>query len=331
MRFWLTRRKYHSDNLSCLLESESVAFMLSPSALVQRPVVAIGNFDGAHRGHGAIARKTVVLAKAVDMTAIALTFEPHPRQFFRPDPPMFRLTAPHDKVERIKAIGFDAVVTLPFDAALATMSAEDFVQTILVTQLNTGGVVVGEDFHFGKGRAGTPDFLRDAGARHGFAVHFVAPYCDEDGIIISSSAIRSALEGGAIERANRLLGYEYAISGEVLHGRKLGRDLGYPTANIALEAGNGLKHGIYACRLSVDGQTHPAIASFGVRPHFDNGAPLLEVHVFDFSGDLYGKTARVEFISYLRSEEKFATLDALIRQMDADSAKARAILAAPKA
>ena len=331
MRFWLTRRKYHSDNLSCLLESESVAFMSSSSALVQRPVVAIGNFDGAHRGHGAIADRGSALAHAAQTQAIALTFEPHPRQFFRPDPPMFRLTIAQDKLERLKAIGFDEVVTLPFDAALAAMSAEDFVRLILVERLKAGGVVVGEDFHFGKGRAGTPDFLRDAGARHGFAVHFVAPYRDEDGTIISSSAIRAALENGEIEHANRLLGYEYAISGEVLHGRKLGRDLGYPTANIALEAGNGLKHGIYACRLSVDGITYPAIASFGVRPHFDNGAPLLEVHVFDFSSDLYGKTVRVEFIAYLRGEEKFASLDALIQQMNADSAKARAILGAPKA
>lgn len=330
MRFWLTSRKHGPDNCDHSSESEYLVFMPSSSASTSRPVVAIGNFDGAHRGHAAIARESRALARARETRAVALTFEPHPRQFFRSDAPMFRLTLAQDKVERLKAIGFDEVVILPFDAALAAMSAEDFVQRILVERLNARAVVVGEDFHFGKGRAGTPDFLKAAGARHGFAVHFVAPFRDEEGTVISSSAVRTALEAGEVERANALLGYDCAISGTVIHGRKLGRDLGYPTANIALDAGNRFKHGIYACRLSFDGTTHPAIASFGVRPHFDNGAPLLEVHVFDFSGDLYGKTARVEFISYLRGEAKFDSLDTLIRQMDADSAKARAILSTKK-
>ena len=293
-----------------------------------RPVVAIGNFDGAHRGHAAVARAARDLAQALPAGGgvTALTFEPHPRAFFQPERAFFRLTSSEDRAKRLSAIGFETLALLPFDARLAGTSAEAFVNQLLVERLNVAGVVVGQDFHFGKGRQGTPDFLAEAGQRHGFAVRFVEPFRDETGAIVSSSAIREALAGGDLATATRMLGHAYAISGEVIHGAKRGRELGYPTANIALEPGNGLRHGIYAVRITINGEPHAGVASFGRRPMFDNGAPLLEVFVIDFAGDLYGKRVTVAFEAYLRGEERFDSLEALIRQMDADQAEARRIL-----
>jgi riboflavin kinase / FMN adenylyltransferase len=189
-------------------------------------------------------------------------------------------------------------------------------------------VVVGEDFHFGKDRKGSPAFLAASGRNNGFATRFVPAFRDENGDIISSTAIRLALGKGDLARANRMLGYTFDIVGSVIHGAKRGRELGYPTANIALDPGFGLKHGIYAVRVMIDGAPHAGVASFGRRPMFDNGAPLLEVFVIDFSGDLYGKTMRVSFEAFLRGEEKFDSLETLIRQMDADQAEARRILSA---
>lgn len=291
-------------------------------------IVAIGNFDGVHRGHAALAKTARrLVAEIGDAPCCALTFEPHPRKFFRPEAPLFRLTNPAARQARLHAIGFDRVETLVFDAALAGMEAEAFVQEILCRRLRARAIVVGADFHFGRGRAGTPDFLIASGARHGFAVSLVPPFLDANGTVISSSAIRAALAAGETRRANAMLGYAFEIAGPVIHGEKRGRNLGYPTANIRLDPECGLAHGIYAVRVAGAGAAHTGVASFGRRPTFDNGAPLLEVHLFDFSGDLYGATLHIGFVEYLRAEAKFEGLDALIRQMDADSAAARAILA----
>lgn len=316
-----------TENSADPLGIQLISLTHNPTASA-RPVVAIGNFDGAHRGHAAVVAAARDLAARLPGPAIvtALTFEPHPRAFFRPDQPFFRLTTAEDRPARLAAIGFDALAILSFNARLAGTSAEDFVQRILVERLDVAGVVVGQDFHFGKGRAGTPDFLAEAASRHGFALHFVAPFRDETGAIISSSAIRTALMQGEIATASRMLGHAYAVSGDVIHGAKRGRELGYPTANIALYPGNGLRHGIYAVRITIDGEPRAGVASFGRRPMFDNGAPLLEVFVIDFKGDLYGKRVTVSFEAFLRGEERFDSLEALIRQMDADQAEARRIL-----
>lgn len=288
-------------------------------------VLAIGNFDGAHRGHAAV----VAAARALggeSAQIMALTFTPHPRAFFAPDTPFFALTQPALLPEALVRIGFEAATLLPFTADLAGLSAQAFITDLLVGRLGVRAVAVGEDFHFGKARAGTPDFLRRAGAQHGFKVALVSPFSAQGGVV-SSSRIREALRQGEIVAANTLLGYAYTLEGDVQHGRKLGRELGYPTANLALEVGNGLPYGIYAVWARVDGALYPAIASLGVRPHFDNGAPLLEVHLFDFAGDLYGKILRVGFVAYLRAEQRFASTEALLAQMAQDSAQARAILA----
>lgn len=294
-------------------------------------VVAIGNFDGAHRGHAEVVAAAHALgaehAGGRSVEILALTFDPHPRQFFQPERPHFRLSSPELQAAQMARIGFSGMVILPFTSEFAALSPEDFVEQVLVERLAAQGIVVGEDFHFGKARAGTPAFLVREGLRLGFSVRLVTPLRDETDEVISSSAVRAALGDGYIPRANAMLGYVYSVIGPVLHGQKLGRDLGYPTANMRLDAGNGLKHGIYAVRARVEGRLHDGVASFGTRPHFDDGAPLLETHLFDFSGDLYGKEMEVFFHAYLRGEAKFETLDALIRQMDADSAEARGILA----
>lgn len=291
------------------------------------PVFCIGNFDGAHRGHAAIVRAARNLVAARQTEIWALSFKPHPRLFFWPEMPLFQLTPPPLRHERLAAIGFDGLVELAFNAELASMSAEDFVRDVLVSGLHASGVVVGEDFLFGKNRMGTPDYLAKAGRELGFATSFVPPFRDESGTVISSSAIRVALGDGDLEAATRMLGYAFEVVGPVIHGAKRGRELGYPTANIALDPACGLKHGIYAVRVRLDGATLNGVASFGRRPMFDNGAPLLEIFVLDFSGDLYGKTLRVSFEAFLRGEEKFDSLETLIRQMDADQAEARRLLA----
>ena len=296
-------------------------------------VVAIGNFDGAHRGHAAVAAEARALAAAGgagrSAEILALTFDPHPRAFFQPGKPHFRLLDPATRMEALARIGFDGAVILPFTTAFAALTPAEFIEKILIARLGADGVVVGEDFHFGKARAGTPAFLVEQGARLGFAVRLVKPFRDADGTVISSSAIRAALASGEIAHANAMLGYFYTVRGEVIHGEKRGRDLGYPTANIRLDPASGLAHGIYAVRAKIDGRWHEAVASFGRRPHFDNGAPLLETFVFDFKGDLYGKDIEIAFVAYLRGEAKFDSLEALITQMDADCREARRLLARP--
>lgn len=290
-----------------------------------QPVVAIGNFDGVHRGHAAVLDRARSLAARLGRPALALTFEPHPRSYFRPQEPLFRLTSPETKAVLMERAGMDGVVVLPFDRALAETSAESFVDDLLLGRLGVRGVVAGHDFHFGRGRTGTPDFLAAAGAERGFSVSLVPPFALGDEIV-SSSAVRRALQRGDVTTARLLLGHDWFVRGPVIHGEKRGRQLGYPTANMRLDESCRLAHGIYAVRARIDGTEHPAVASFGRRPTFDDGAPLLETFVFDFSGDLYGQTIEIAFVAYLRGEDKFDSLDALIRQMDDDSRRARGVL-----
>jgi riboflavin kinase/FMN adenylyltransferase len=294
-------------------------------------VYAIGNFDGAHLGHAAVIARTRRLAAELGAPSAALTFEPHPADFFAGRSVVFRLTPPTLKARALKELGLSGVVTLTFNAALAALTAEEFVAKILVERLGVRAVVIGWDFHFGKGRGGSPGFLVEAGARHGFRVEVIEKV--EAGAsgapAISSSAIRRALEVGDIETAARLLGRAYAVEGEVIAGRKLGRTLGVPTANIALPLSNRLAHGVYAVRARVEAKHFDGVASFGTRPTVDDGAPLLEVFLFEFSGDLYGKTMEVAFEAHLRPELKFDSLAALKAQMQKDAAEARARLTRP--
>jgi riboflavin kinase/FMN adenylyltransferase len=289
-------------------------------------VVAIGNFDGVHRGHRAVIEAALGRARADDRKALALTFEPHPRAFFRADEKMFRLTDEAAKLRLLAGAGLQGALVLPFDSRLASLTAEEFVANVLVERLGVAGVAVGFDFHFGRGRQGSPAFLASEGAKRGFTVD-IAPPLEDEGRPVSSSAIRSALGEGRVVEAAELLGHPWFVSGEVAHGEKRGRDLGYPTANIRLDPAFGLKHGIYAVRVGVDGKRHDGVASFGRRPTFDNGAPLLEVFLFDYSGDLYGKTLDVAFLGWIRPELKFDSAEALIARMNEDSRLARAALA----
>ncbi len=292
-----------------------------------RPVLAIGNFDGMHLGHRAVLAATAACADALGRPFGLLTFEPHPRDFFHRGEPVFRLTPPAVKAVLAARFGVMLLIELTFDAALAGRDAEAFVRDVLVARFDVASIVIGHDFHFGKGRSGSPDFLKQAGERYGFAVEVVAPLAAE-GAPVSSTAIRRHLAAGEVAAANALLGYEWFVRAQVRHGDKRGRDLGYPTANLALDPACGLAHGIYAVRARLDGATIDGVASFGRRPTFDNGAPLLEVHLFDFSGDLYGRTLDIAFVAWLRGERKFDDVAALVRQMDDDSALARRLLTA---
>ncbi|MGQ2908988.1 MAG: bifunctional riboflavin kinase/FAD synthetase [Aliihoeflea sp.] len=291
-------------------------------------VVAIGNFDGVHRGHRAVLDRAQEEARRLGAPALVLTFDPHPRTLFRPDIPLFRLTSSAMKARLLAACGFDGMVEQRFDRDLAELSAEEFVATILVGRLGIAHAVTGFDFHFGKNRGGGPAYLMEAGGRHGFGVTLVDAFRDEGAEIVSSSRIRELLAEGEVAEAAGLLGYRFAVEAEVVGGEKLGRTLGYPTANMVLSPDVHLAHGIYAVRMKrADGALHDGVASFGRRPTVaENGAPLLETFLFDFSGDLYGETCQVGFFARLRGEEKFDGLDALTAQMKRDEAEARAVM-----
>jgi len=254
-----------------------------------------------------------------------LTFEPHPRAFFRPDEPVFRLSDECAKVRLLQATDLDGVIFLRFDQELAGLAAEDFVSQVLCDRLAISGAVIGFDFHFGKGRKGSPEFLTAQGSQRGFVVEIV-PEVGIAGRRFSSGAVRSALVAGNVADAADLLGYPWFVSGVVQHGDARGRTLGFPTANIALDAGCQLRHGIYAVRVAIDDARYGGVASFGRRPTFDNGAVLLEVFLFDFAGDLYGRKIDVAFIGWIRPELKFANADELIARMHEDARAARAAL-----
>ncbi|MCP4315671.1 MAG: bifunctional riboflavin kinase/FAD synthetase [Hyphomicrobiales bacterium] len=292
-------------------------------------VVAIGNFDGVHRGHQAVLDVALEQASSAGVPAVVLTFEPHPRTVFKPDQPVFRLTPAPLKAELAGLMGFAAVVELPFTKDFAQQSAETFVENVLVDALGISRVVTGFNFHFGRARQGSPEFLNQAGERLGFAVTVVEPFEDESAELVSSSRIRACIRDGDVAQAAALLGYHYTVQAEVLQGKKLGRTLGFPTANMALPGEADLRTGIYAVRfLRHDGKIHDGVASFGNRPTVDrDGAPLLETFIFDFDREIYGEICSVVFFSHLREEMKFNGLDLLVEQMKRDTAEAKAVLA----
>jgi riboflavin kinase / FMN adenylyltransferase len=289
--------------------------------------VAMGNFDGVHLGHQAV----IDLARRPDAPLGILTFEPHPREFFAPDAPPFRLMNAEARTHRLEKLGVERLYELPFTAALSGMEAEAFVTEVLVGALGVAHVTVGADFCFGRGRKGNADTLRRLGAAHGFGVT-IADLVSLDGTEISSTAIRRSLSDGRPRDAAHMLGHWHRIEGEVLHGEKRGRDLGFPTANMGLGGLHLPRLGVYAVRIDVltgphEG-SHTGAASLGVRPMFGENQPNLETYIFDFSGDLYGAHLSVALIDYLRPEMKFDRLDALVAQMSADCDRARAILTA---
>lgn len=291
-------------------------------------VIAIGNFDGVHRGHQSVLNRALDIARSRKAPALVLTFEPHPRTVFNPDKPVFRLTPAPVRAQVLEAMGFHSVIEYPFDRDFASRSAEEFVHSILVDWLGATEVVTGFDFHFGKGREGGPAFLMEAGKRNGFGVTLVDAFRDEGAEVVSSSRIRGLLAEGDVAQAAGLLGYRFTVEAEVIKGQQLGRTLGYPTANMALAPEAELKPGIYAVRLRrPDGSLHDGVASFGYRPTVtEDGAPLLETFVFDFSGDLYGEHCRVSFFGHLRDELKFTGLEPLVEQIRKDEEEARALL-----
>jgi riboflavin kinase/FMN adenylyltransferase len=292
-------------------------------------VVCISAFDGLHLGHRALLQRVRDRAAAIGADAAVVSFEPLPREYFAPDgeePP--RLLWPRAKLCLLDEAGMDLIGLLRFGATLAALPAEDFVRHVLVGRLAAREVWVGEDFRFGHRRAGDLALLQRLGAELGFEAQAV-PVVDKDGERISSSRIRILLRAGELDRAARLLGRPYALGGRVLHGRQLGRKLGYPTANLGLKGRRPALDGIFAARVrGVGALAWPAVASLGTRPTVNGREPLLEAHLFDFDGDLYGRQIEVEFVARLREERRFDGLDALVAQMDKDAAAARAVLAA---
>jgi riboflavin kinase / FMN adenylyltransferase len=292
-------------------------------------VVALGNFDGVHRGHRALIGEAARLARESKRPLAALVFEPYPREFLRPGDPPFRLTTFRTKAHLLSKLGVDFLIVLGFDAAMASMPAQDFVIDVLVGALGVGQVVVGADFRFGKGRAGDTSVLSYMGMMEGFGVTVVTPLV-ANGEKISSSQIRAALRTGKPEEAARLLGHWWSVEGHVAPGDERGRTIGYPTANLKLEQLLQPAFGVYAvkARIGASGGLRGGVANFGIRPTFRVSQPLMEVHLFDFVGELYGEMMAVELIAYLRGERKFEGLDALKAQIAADSNEARRILAA---
>jgi len=294
-------------------------------------VIALGNFDGFHRGHQAVVGRAVARARDEGKPAIVATFDPHPARFFRPNQPYFRLTTIPQRARLFAQAGVDATLVLDFNAALAALSPQAFVADELVGRFGAAAVVTGEDFTFGKARAGTAPMLAELGAAHNMAAETVAPVTDADGVI-SSSRIRVALHEGDCATATRLLTRPFTIEGVVVHGDKRGRELGFPTANMELANYLRPRYGIYAVRARLgDGRVLDGVANLGVRPSFDPPKELLEPYFFDFDGDLYGRTIEVGLIAFLRGEGKFDGLDALKAQMAADCEEARRTLSSVRA
>jgi riboflavin kinase/FMN adenylyltransferase len=299
-----------------------------PGAL-RGAVIALGNFDGFHRGHQAVAGEAIGWAKAEGRPSIIATFDPHPVRHFRPDVPPFRLTTLEQRQELYLAAGATAMLVFHFDAELAGTSAEDFIRAILLDRFGAHGVVTGGDFTFGRGAKGNVELLRTLGSELGLQSRVVEPVAN-GGEVVSSSRIRQALRDGDPQLAARLLTRPFAIRGIVEHGDKRGRTIGYPTANVTIDNYLRPKYGIYAVtgRLLATGQVLHGAANIGIRPQFEPPKELLEPYFFDFSGDLYGQEIEVAFHHFLRGEAKFDSLEALIAQMDKDCAEARRLLSA---
>ncbi len=291
--------------------------------------VTIGNFDGVHVGHGAMIARVCVAARQGDLATCGLTFEPHPREVFTPENAPTRLTSLREKLELLGALGLDRTHVQRFTRTFAGLTPEAFVEQVLVRTLRARWVMVGDDFRFGARRAGDVATLRALGKAHGFEVETMSTVM-QDGVRVSSSAVREALAAGKLAHAARLLGRNYSISGRVVHGDKLGRTLGFATANIQLRHNRPPLNGIFAVRLHGAGTAaRDAVASLGVRPTVKaaGARAVLEVHVFDFNEDLYGRHVRVEFVEKIRDEEKYEGLEALKRQIALDCAEARRLLA----
>ncbi|WP_028967680.1 bifunctional riboflavin kinase/FAD synthetase [Sphingomonas phyllosphaerae] len=290
-------------------------------------IVALGNFDGFHLGHQAVVARAVDRARAEGRPALVATFDPHPVRHFRPDTKPFRLTTLDQRARLFAAARADGMVVFHFDATLAALPADVFIAERLIGALRVGGVVTGEDFTFGHAKSGNIATLRAAGERAGFSVDTVGAVL-LDGEPVSSTRIRAALRGGDPRGAARLLTRPFAIEGVVQHGDKLGRTIGYPTANLDMGPYLRPAYGIYAVRGRLaDGRVVKGAANLGIRPTFDPPKELLEPYFFDFSGDLYGQVIEVELIEWLRAEARFDNLDALVAQMDLDCARARELLA----
>jgi riboflavin kinase/FMN adenylyltransferase len=311
---------------------------LSPvPELCRGAVVAIGNFDGVHRGHQALLARAAAEARRLGRPWGLVSFEPHPRSYFKPDEPVFRLTPGPLKARLVEALGAAFMAVLPFDRDVAELPAEDFVIRHLVERLGVAHVVTGYDFHFGRGRTGSPATMAELGRKLGFGVTIVEQVRDEGDqhSPFSSSSIRQALRHGHVTAAARELGYRWSVLGEVVRGDQRGRTIGFPTLNIVLEKGADPFRGIYAVRVrdaAEKGQAHwPGAGYFGDRPTFDTGRSFLEVHLIGFDGDLYGRDMLVEFIDLVRPDKRFSSVPELVAQMKQDCASALRLLAAAKA
>jgi riboflavin kinase / FMN adenylyltransferase len=293
-------------------------------------IVALGNFDGFHLGHQAVVGRAVQRGFHERRPVIVATFDPHPVRFFKPDLPAFRLTTLDQRETLFAHAGADAMLVFEFDRQLAAMSSDEFIRDVLAGRIGAAGVVTGDDFTYGRGRTGNVAELRVVGAQHGIVAEAVAPVL-LDGVRISSGRIRDALTAGDIGMATRLLSRDFAIEGMVQRGDARGRELGYPTANMTLGDYQRPKYGIYAVRVTLDdGSEHPGVASLGVRPTFDPPQELLETHLLDFDDDLYGRKIEVALHGFIREEQKFDSVDALVAEMRRDEAEARKLLALPE-
>jgi len=289
-------------------------------------IVALGNFDGFHLGHQAVVGRAVALARAEGRPAIVATFDPHPVRWFKPDIPPFRLTSLDQRQHLFAEAGADAMLVFRFGGELASVSAEEFITDRLISRLGAAGVVTGQDYIFGKGRRGTVAMLAELGRAHGMTVETVGPVVADDAPV-SSSRIRQALQAGDCATATQLMTRPYTIQGVVQHGDKVGRSIGYPTANIDMADYLRPRYGIYAVRGRLaDGCVLDGAANLGVRPTFDPPKELLEPYFFDFSGDLYGQAIEVELHSFIRTEAKFDSIEALKARMARDCDEAQAIL-----
>ena len=300
----------------------------------QGAALAIGNFDGVHRGHHVILAAAREVAAKAGCKAGAIVFEPQPAEFFRPDQTMLRITPLPEKLRLLAAVGLDLAVVLTFDEKLSMLTAETFIGDVLKQGLKAQHLVVGYDFHFGRKRGGNVETLRAHVADGGYKLTVIAPQTHADAAsakssrVYSSTEIRKSLADGNVRSAAELMGHWWRVEGVVVSGDRRGTGLGFPTANLRIDPRQMFGHGIYAARVLADGVWHGAAAYLGTRPTFDNGAPVLEVFLFEFSGDLYGKTISVELIERLRGDEAFTTVEALKIQMRRDCDRARAVLSA---
>ena len=298
-------------------------------------VVAIGNFDGVHLGHQKLLGAADNQAKVMGRPLGVLTFEPHPRSLFRPEEPVFRLSSPSWKMRLLKGLGVQCLDVATFDRDLAGLEAQEFVQQILVERLAVSHVVTGYDFHFGRGRKGSPETMRELGEKYGFGVTIVDQVTDDDGVApFSSSAIRTALRHGNVRKAAEQLGHWWSVIGTVVKGDQRGRTIGYPTANMKLEPGCDPHEGIYAVRVRLADQETEArdntiwngAGYIGYRPTFETEKLFLEVFIFDFDKDIYGRELIVEFIEFIRPDKQFSDLDSLLRQMENDCVQIKTVL-----